>query len=76
MWIHDNPTGLLKIRSDGQDRYLLEIDGVSCGSFETPEEAAEKVACFQTGYYDWDSLRFTGCYFPETLDDWDEYKAF
>lgn len=62
--------GIFEIRQLGHERYELWIEDEKLGEYESPENAAEDVASFDTGYVEWDKFKNDERNFPAGLGDW------
>lgn len=69
MWIYKSRIGPMRIyRKD--DGYALEIASNVYGFYASPEAAADDVASFVTGCYDWDKLDCRISNYPVDLSCW------
>ena len=69
MWTYKSPVGIMRISRSGQ-KYYLEINGEYYGSYSSPKNAADDVASFVTGCYEWDSLAEVNSDYPADLSEW------
>ena len=74
MWCYKSKVGLMRIYPSGS-RYLLEINDVVYGSYQNPIAAADDVASFATGCYEWDSLETVINNYPADISEWDRMTA-
>lgn len=70
MWIYNSPIGLMMIRPK-EGRYLLWIKNELCGSYSSPAKAADDVASFTTGCFEWDHLAYRISNYPADITEWD-----
>lgn len=71
MWSYESRAGKMRIMYNGGS-YSLEIDNTVYGFYSSPELAADDVASFVTGCYEWDSLALNVTDFPSDLSEWDQ----
>lgn len=71
MWIFTDRLKILTIQKINSS-YILSISGTYVGSFNTPEEAASRVASCVTGVPEWDSTCVQER--PLSLHDWKESR--
>lgn len=69
MWIYDSPIGSLCIKQISNNRYAFMLSETTYGFYATPNKAADDVASFCTGCFEWDTLCGTIDY-PEDLSEW------
>lgn len=73
MWYHQSKVGLIRIFFNGKN-YTLEIDDNVYGYYSRADLAADDVAMFTTGCYEWDSLEGHIHNFPGDLSEWERMK--
>ena len=70
MWIYRSPIGLMKIFPNHSRRYSLEINGITYGSYHSPNAAAQDVYSHVTDCIEWDMLDGTVFDVPDSIYDW------
>lgn len=75
MWFYRATIGTFRIREnpDNPGSYMLSIDDIHLGDYDSPSSAAKDVYAQNTGWDEWDSLEEVSS--PPDLSDWAEAPA-
>ena len=69
MWTYESH-GLFMEIYEKDHRFVLRISDAIYGSYSSPEQAADDVAVFSTGCYDWDQYDGKITDYPSDLSEW------
>ena len=73
MWCYHSEICVMRIFLNGKD-YSLEIGDTVYGTYSNPVLAADDVASFVTGCYEWDSIETHINNYPKDLSEWERMK--
>jgi hypothetical protein len=72
MYLYQSPVGLMEIKYDrSNNRFLLLIEGLCYGAYDSAPAAAHDVYAQTTGFCEWDLLD-AAILKPAHLDEWEK----
>lgn len=73
LYYYKSPIGPMYIKYDqSKGNYLLIINGIDYGHYQSPDAAADDVFCHSTGCFEWDKLDGSMIDVPTSIAEWDK----